>query len=167
MKNERAKGPMQSALVLVLCGVFALTALGSTLLGSGVYRACVENGERNSTCRTVLNYLAGQVRRGDNGSLSVGSFGGSDALILSEEAAGSVYDTVVYCYGGSLYELYCERGSQLPPESGTELCALDGLDIEVRDGLVCFTADDSGRSLSISVLARAGVSSGGAYEEVR
>ena len=167
MRREGRTGGMQGLLVLALCGVFAFLALGSTLLGSGVYRSGVRQSEENSARRTVLSYLANQVRQGDNGQIGVTSFGGGDALVLTSTVDGVLYDTVIYCFDGSLRELYCERGLGLLPEDGTVLTALDGLEIGLEGGRLCFDARLGDKSFSISAAPRAGAALwNSTYEEV-
>lgn len=167
MRRGSRAGGLPGLPVFALCALFAFLALGSALLGSGVYRSCVRQGEENSARRTVLSYLVNQVRQGDNGSIGVTTFGGGDALVLTSAADGVLYDTVIYCFDGSLRELYCERGLGLLAQDGTALTALDGLEIGLEGGRLRFDARLGESRFSVSAAPRAGAARwDGAYEEV-
>ena len=101
---------LRSAAVFVLCGLFAVLAMGLALLSSGVYRSTTAESDRNFTRRTALSYLVNQIRQADGtGRVAVGTFGGSDALALTEHLDGTEYVTILYCLDGQLRELYTGR----------------------------------------------------------
>lgn len=127
MKLTGRGGGLRTILVVVLCALFFLMAMGITLLGSGIYRDTVATSDQNFTCRTALSYLVNQVRRGDLADgVTVGSFGESDAILLHE--AG--YVTILYCYEGQLRELYMEEGLDLLPADGLAVMPLAGLELD-------------------------------------
>ena len=87
---------LRSAAVFVLCGLFAVLAMGLALLSSGVYRSTTAESDRNFTRRTALSYLVNQIRQADGtGRVAVGTFGGSDALALTEHLDGTEYVTIL------------------------------------------------------------------------
>lgn len=132
---------LRSAAVVALCGLFAVLAMGLALLSSGVYRSAAAAADENFTRRTALSYLVNQVRRADEaGCVSVGSFGGSDALFLTEHLGESDYVTVLYCYDGSLRELYTESTVVLTPADGMAILDLQSLAISRGEGTLTFTA---------------------------
>ncbi|WP_286734021.1 DUF4860 domain-containing protein [Intestinimonas sp. UBA1698] len=156
MSPALPRGGLRSAAVFALCALFAVLAMGLTLLASGAYRDTAAVAEVNYTRRTALSYLVHQVRRSDaDGCVYVESFGGGDALALVEPAGGSSYITLLYCYGGQLRELYVEEGYPLLPEDGLPVLELSSLDIRAEGGLLCFTATASdGTVSSVSVAPR-------------
>ena len=90
MSPALPRGGLHSAAVFALCALFAVLAMGLTLLASGAYRDTAAVAEVNYTRRTALSYLVHQVRRSDaEGCVYVESFGGVDALALVEPAGGS------------------------------------------------------------------------------
>ena len=144
----------QSLTVFLLCAVFFFTAIVLALAGSSLYRSVAAAADRSYTARTALSYLTNQVRRGDTqDGLSVSAFGDGDALVLTEtDGDGFSYLTRLYCYEGSLYELYTPSDVALSPEDGTALLDLSGLSIDWSGGLLTFTiTDESGWSQAISV----------------
>ena len=160
MSLPHAQGGLRTAAVFALCGLFAILAMGLTLLASSVYRNTVFDADRNFTHRTALSYLVNQVRRGDSAQgVSVEQFGGGDALRLTEHLDdGSAYVTLLYCFDGQLRELYMEEGGGLMPEDGLAILPLETLALEAEDGLLRISVtDESGETFSTDVSPRTGV----------
>lgn len=153
---------LRSAAVIALCGLFAVLAMGLALLSSGVYRTAAAQSDVNFTRRTALSYLVNQVRRADEaGCVGVGTFGDSDALVLTEHIEGADYLTYLYCYDGALRELYQEAGTGLLPRDGAPMLELEGLDIHGEDGLLTLTVTaPGGEASTVSLSPRCG------FEEV-
>lgn len=146
-----------SVTVFLLCALFFFLAMALTLLSSGVYRSVAAASEENYTLRTALSYLTNQVRAGDaQGTLSLTSFGGGDALQRTEaDSDGFSYVTRLYVYDGWLRELYTPADLELAPEDGTPVMELSGLEIQSESGVLTFTVTDSdGLTAQVSVAAR-------------
>lgn len=159
MKIHSGGNGLRRVVVVCLAGLFALLAMGVTLLGTGVYRAVAGDADANSTQRTALSYVVNQIRRADAGGVAVGTFGGADALRLTETSEdGSVYVTLIYCFEGSLMELYMEEGTGLAPEDGMPLLELSSLDLSVSEtGGLDITASDGAHRWSVTLYPRTGV----------
>ncbi len=99
--------------------------------------------------------LANQIRRCDiQGGVSVGSFEGYDALILTE----GNYVTYLYCRAGELCELYMEEGTGLTGADGVAVLPLQSLAIERKGALVHLTVTgEDGEPRSLDVAPRSGV----------
>ena len=146
-------GALKSAATLALAALFFVLAIGSALLGSGVYRRVAAESAETSARRTALAYLGNQLRRADRqDGIQIGTFGGSDALYLYE---GDYY-TCIYCYGGALRELYTERGAELLPEDGVELLDLAGLTVAPESGTLTLTVSTGAGDASLSLTPRCG-----------
>lgn len=158
---NREHSGLRSAAVFSLCGLFAVLAMGVTLLAAGVYRTVTVQGDRNDTRRTALSYLVNQTRRADQmGGIEVTDFGG-DALELSEEVDGVTYVTLIYCYEGQLRELYMEADAGLGPEEGIPILKLKNLKISTENKQITFTiTDGEGDISSASITPQCG------FEEV-
>lgn len=155
MNPSKSGRSLRTALVLVLCALFFVLAMGITLLGSGVYRGVVSASDRNYTQRTALSYLINQVRR--SGTVAVGSFERCPALDLGGSGEEADYHTVLYVYDGQLRELYTQRGSGLTPADGIDILPLAGLELTLEDGLISITVTgEDGTSYSASVAPRTG-----------
>ena len=159
MKTHSGGAGLRRVVIVCLAALFALLAMGVTLMGTGVYRAVVDDANANSAQRTALSYVVNQIRRADAGGVSVGAFGGGDALRLTETGGdGSVYVTLIYCFEGSLRELYMEEGTGLAPEDGMALLELSSLDLSVTEnGGLDITVSDGVHQWSVSLYPRTGV----------
>lgn len=164
MKTNSGGAGLRRVVIVCLAALFALLAMGVTLMGTGVYRSVADDAETNSAQRTALSYVVNQVRRADAGGVAVGSFGGGDALRLTETAEdGSVYVTLIYCFDGALRELYMEEGAGLTPEDGMAVLALSSLSLAVSEGGgLDISAGDGASSWSVTLYPRTGVEEVGA-----
>lgn len=150
---------VRNIMVLLLIAAFFLLAMGITLFGSSVYRSVVAASSQNYTHRTALSYLANQIRRCDiRGGVSVGSFEGYNALVLTE----GDYVTYLYCREGELCELYMEEGTGLTAADGVAVLPLQSLAVEQKGALVHLTVTgDDGESRSLDVAPRSGAEEAG------
>ncbi|OUN05300.1 hypothetical protein B5G43_13505 [Flavonifractor sp. An92] len=160
MNPSKSGRSLRTALVVVLCALFFVLAMGITLLGSSVYRGVVAASDRNYTQRTALSYLINQVRRSP--SVGVGSFELCPALDLGGSGEEADYHTVLYVYDGQLRELYTQRNSGLTPADGTAILPLEDLQVALENGLITLTVTtEDGKSYSASVAPRVGAVSSG------
>ncbi|HPE15483.1 MAG TPA: DUF4860 domain-containing protein [Oscillospiraceae bacterium] len=158
---RRRSGSLNTAAVLSLCAAFFLLAMGLAVMASGVYRSVVSASDLDYTRRTALGYLVNQIRRGDVAEgVAVGSFGGVDAIFLTQDEAGSRYTTCLYCYEGELRELYVDASllGDFSPSDGIAVLPLSSLSVRLSDGVVNLEAEDEdGVRSSVSVAPRCGV----------
>ena len=123
MRRFKSKHYMDGLLILLLFGVFAVSILAVLLSGAGVYRRLAERDDRAYDRRTAVQYVATRVRQADRaGAVSVRSFEGCPALILSEEIEGEVYETRIYHYDGYIRELFVSAEGEFLPEDGERCC---------------------------------------------
>lgn len=146
---------LKSALIFAIGGIFLVLAAIVALLSSNVYRGVSESSEENFSQRTVLSYVANQVRAADiEGGVAVGQFGGSDAVVLTE----GEYHTVLYYYDGWLMELYTEAELGLGPEDGTQILEVESLDFSIADGkLLCSAVHLDGTTSEVVLRPNCGV----------
>lgn len=122
--------------LLVLC-VFAVCVLGVLLAGAQVYGRLTDRGQQTYNHRTAAQYIATRVRQADRaGSVAVEDFGGTQALVLREEAAGKTYLTRVYCHDGSLRELFTPESGAFSPDDGEVLLPVDALRLNLEDSIL-------------------------------
>lgn len=155
LSEQNRGGALRTAVVLALCAVFLILAMGIALMGSGVYRGTVAASNENFTRRTALSYLVNQIRRGDiAGGVAVGSLEGADAVVLTEGA----YVTYLYCRDGQLRELYMEAGTGLTAADGVPVLPLDALSVTLEGARITLTVTaGDGTRHSVSVTPRSGV----------
>lgn len=142
---------------LLLFCIFAASLALVVMSGAGVYRDVADTLESQYSERVALDYIAARIRGYDAaGQVSIREFAGASALVLSEEADGTEYETVIYCRGGALCELYREAGEELGADAGEEIIAAVDMSFEMAaDGLVRVTCTaDGGRSEELLIALR-------------
>lgn len=120
--------------ILTLFFVFALSALTLVILGANVYRTTVDHMNSNFDNRTSYAYITQKIRQNDEaGTISVGTFDGCDALIMTSEVNETIYNTYLYEYDGNLCELLARADIEMTKEGGTAVLALDSFSIDMVD----------------------------------
>jgi hypothetical protein len=154
---------LDTAVVLLLMGMFVLLAIGVLILGISVYNNTNDLSSRNYAERTALSYISNQLRRADaNGDIESREIGGAEALVFTQDFDGVNYLTCLYCYDGQLRELFTEEGSVQEAASGVPIMPLAGLSFKFSDGAitVTITTDETGNSRSLILAPRSGLSGG-------
>lgn len=116
MRKQSSAGTLAS---LILACTFGATLLLSLATGAGVYRRVEGRVEESSQSRVGLSYITARLHAYDQaGVVETGSFGDGGAVFLCEELDGLPYESILYVYNGSLMEMLCEKGGEMPPEFG-------------------------------------------------
>ena len=133
MNMKRNNGKTNALLALLLFGLFAVCILSVLLTGADAYRRLARRDQHSYDGRTAVQYLSTRVRQADGvGQVSVRSFEGADALVLTEEIEGQTYETLVYCHDGFLRELFSAAGSEFLPEDGEKVLEAQALVLELE-----------------------------------
>lgn len=145
MREERRQNHITALAAVTLLAVFAVSILLALLAGAGAYRRLVDRDAAAFDTRTAAQYLATRVRQNDVGyerpdetAVTVEDFWGADCLTLKEWNGGYVsqYVTRLYCYDGSLWELYTAADVEAELTDGERVMELDGLELSLEDGLL-------------------------------
>lgn len=116
--------------ILTLFFVFALSALTLVILGANVYRTTVNHMNSNFDNRTSYAYITQKIRQNDEaGTITVGTFDGCDALIMTSEVNNTIYNTYLYEYDGNLCELLARADIEMTKEGGNAIMPLDSFKI--------------------------------------
>lgn len=111
-----------NAFVFLLIGLFSLTSLTLTLVGTRVYRSVTNSAAQNSDSQIVLSYLRNKVRAFDTqGSVILDERNGMPVLCLYESVDGQRYETSIYAYRGAIWERFAPAGDVFDPENGERL----------------------------------------------
>ena len=149
MKKSETKTHIESLLVLVLFGVFAICILSVLLTGAGTYKRLVDRQQASYEERTVPQYIATKVRQADMaGTVSIGDFCGVEALELIELPARE-YVTRIYCYDGYLRELFSTATGSFEPETGEKILEAQQVDFVLEDNQlsVAVTGTDGNKTV--------------------
>ena len=147
MKKQPIKHQIDGLIALLLFGVFSVCILAVLLTGADAYRRLTDRDRAAFDRRTTLQYIATRVRQADTqDGVRVGEFNGVDALIFSEEDG---FITRIYCYDGSIRELYAEESIELTLEAGEPIMTAGPLGFSMADGRLTVTSGEDSLTLSL------------------
>ena len=128
-KNPR-KHTVDILFVITLFAVFAISVMTLTGVGARVYESIVNRMDESFNSRTAFTYISNKVHQSDaDGNVTLGEFGGVEALIISEEIDNITYNTYLYYYDGYLKELFTRAGQNFDPKYGDDILALEGFEV--------------------------------------
>lgn len=139
MREERRQNHITALAAVTLLAVFAVSILLALLAGAGAYRRLVDRDAAAFDGRTAAQYIATRVRQSDGAdAVAVEDFCGLPCLTLKEwnGGDGSQYVTRLYCYDGSLWELYTAADVEAELTDGERVLDLAGLELSLEDGLL-------------------------------
>lgn len=155
MKRNSVKHKLDGLAALLLFAVFAVCILMVLLTGADAYRGLTQRDDLAHEERTCAQYIAQRVRQADaQGRVNLEDFGGADCLLFG---AGEDYETRVYCWEGSLMELYSAPEDGLGPEDGEPIMAIQGMEISGTEReLIVDITDSQGRPQRVCLALRGG-----------
>ena len=155
---KRQSEHLEGLMALLLFGVFAVCLMVVLLTGADSYQGLTRRDQASSDGRTCAQYLATRVRQADiDQSVTVGEFGGGDALCFTQSIVGDDYVTRVYVYDGWLMELFCKADSNLEPEDGERIMTADSFSASEEDGLLRLAiAPADGETVELLLSLRSG-----------
>lgn len=137
--------------------VFALSALTVILLATRIYQSTTENSSLNYTSRTSLSYISEKIHQQDQeGSVSLGTFDGCEALVFRQETSGAVYFTYIYAYQDELKEIFLKQGASTDAAAGQTILKVKDFSMsQLSDSLFSFQCtDEAGQKASTVVGVR-------------
>lgn len=132
MKPTRSTGihVLPGLFVFVLIGLFALSALTLTLIGTRVYRRATDTAAQVGSSQMVLSYLGNKIRTFDTqDAVRLETRDGLPVLCLRETLDGEVYETLIYVYRDMLWERFAAAEDAFDPEGGEQLAKVRSLTV--------------------------------------
>ena len=162
MRGKLQRHSIESAFVLILFAVFAMTVVAVLALGANSYQKLVERDNDGYNKWIVTSYVAAKIRSNDvRGKIQVGGFAsaeeedGIETLHLYRESEGEKYDTRIYYYDGYIYELFTLADLHFDPEAGNVVMEARRLSFEREGDVVHITSvDTEGRTNTAAVSLR-------------
>lgn len=145
---------------IALFFIFTLSALMVVLLAARIYQSSVENSSRNDTARTALSYISEKMHQNDmDGSVSLGTFDGCDALILKQDYNGDSYTTYIYAHDNALKELFIKDGANADASNGKKILDIESFSMtQVNENLFrfdCIDKDEHSASIVVGLASEA------------
>ena len=133
MKNDGHRN-ITRLLTLVVFGAFALCVAAVLLTGAGTYRTLTQRGSAAHSQRIAARYLTTRFQQA--AAVQVEDFCGLPALTDREEIDGKTYVTRVYCYEGTLRELFAAENAPVAPGDGEVILEAESLTFSRADQLL-------------------------------
>lgn len=136
---------LETAFVILLLSLFAITTFVLVLLGVKQYRSTADAMDHNYEIRTATSYLKEKVRQSDiNSSLTIGELYDIPSLTITSTINNQRYCTYIYYYDGYLRELFIEENAVYSVESGQQIIPLQNLSFEsISSDVIKATITDS------------------------
>ncbi len=130
--------------VLSLFCLYTLSALFLAVIGANVYERNVAISEANYNIRTSALYVTEKARQSEAlNRIRVDSFNENDALVLSREVDGQIFETWIYVEDDFLSEVLVPAGTTLIPGIGQKIMPLAALDLSMEtNGLLEISVTD-------------------------
>lgn len=143
--NTNKKHMIDLLFPVTLLFVFAVSSLTVILLAANIYQTVTKSASLHYSARTSLAYVSEKIHQNDaGGAVSLGTFDGTDALILQQTIDGNAYYTYIYEYENNLMELFVKDGVEASLSAGhIILPTADFTMEELKDGLFRFSCTDA------------------------
>ena len=136
MKKRPIRHQIDGLIALLLFGVFSVCILAVLLTGADAYRRLTDRDQAAFDRRTTLQYIATRVRQADRADgVRVDDFNGVSAL--------------VYCWNGSIMELYAEEALDLTLEAGEPVMEAEAVEFSMEDGRLRISSGEDSLILSL------------------
>ena len=151
----RASHSISGLFAFLLLGLFAIFSTVMVLLGARAYRGVTDTQHRHNAERIAPAYLRSMVRGADEQNVLRVEAGedGSDMLVIEQTYDDELATTYIYCHEGVLRERFISADVEFRPEDGEEVCALQGLKLNLQPGLleVRLLHEDHTQSMNIAL----------------
>lgn len=142
--NGRRGRAVSGAFVFLLLGVFAVFATLLVLLGARAYQSTVNRSEAHAAGRVLESFVMNAVRADDAaGAVSVETVDGLSALHIAYDYDGELYDKWIYCWDGSLRELFTSRDIGFDAAGGEPVCAAESMYLTRSGSLITAEITDT------------------------
>ncbi len=121
--------------VLILFFLYAASALVVSLIGANIYSNTVATSQRNYNVRTSVLYITEKVRQSETvDGVRIDSALGSDALVLSLDLDGEIFETWIYVENEQLTEVFVPKDTPIVPNIGQNIMPLKSMTLENENG---------------------------------
>lgn len=162
LKLKRDKVGVDLIFILILFGVFILSAIFVILFGSRIYKRTVDDMDNNFSRRTATEYITEKLHRNDfSDGVCVSECNGIRTLRMTAASEPAIYYTYIYYYDGYLREITQREDYPLNPETGTEIMKISDFSISSQGNLFDISVtDENGTANSFRVSLRSCSESG-------
>jgi len=136
---------ISQAFVFLLLGIFAVFSTLIVLLGAQLYREIVDQTDIHNSRRVLYSYVSNAVRGNDaTNTIHTEKIGDVDMLVFDWVVDDECYETYIYCYEGTLRELFTSQDQEFDPDYGEVICEANAFRPVLSDGLLEIYVEDAG-----------------------
>ena len=140
MKKHRIHALFPILLFLIV----TLFALFLIVLSAKIYKNTTENSHLNHQARIALSYVSEKLHQQEDCPVTLSSYDGIDALMITQTYGESRYDTYVYYYDGAIRELFIKENTKASLSDGKPILEVLDFSMEqITEDLFYYTCTDS------------------------
>ena len=139
LRNKKGYTLVELMFVMVLLLLFGILTFELVVSGSNAYKNVIRGRNTASELRVALSYMDMRLRQNDEAGLirvDKNPLNQGDALVITEEYEGDIYETWIYCDEGKLREAIVKKGETPDNSISTEVADIDRLAVDYRNGAV-------------------------------
>lgn len=150
MKNSK-QFSFQFVFIMLLFLMIVILSVMIILLGKNIYENINEDRNTNYELRVSLSYIANKVRQADKeNSVELRKLNDNYAVVINEVYDEEEYETWIYFYDNSIYEILIDANSTFDLADGMKIVNVDYMEISaIKDNLYKFAARSNDKSAEL------------------
>ncbi|MPN49156.1 hypothetical protein SDC9_196770 [bioreactor metagenome] len=130
---------------MMLFLIIVMLSVMTIVMGKNIYSNINEDRKNNYELRVGLSYIANKIRQSDkNDAVVIKDINGTPAVVIKEIYDDLNYETWIYYYDNSIYELLTDEGSTFNLSDGMKIIEVHSFDIfKINDGLYKFSISNN------------------------
>lgn len=151
IKGNNKQFSFHLVFIILLFVMIATMSLMIILHGKNIYSSINEDRASNYEKRVSLSYIANKIRQSDKDkNVRIENLYGENAIVINEKYDDVVYETWLYFYNDSIYEMFTDKGVKFNLEDGMKIMEIEGFVIEeINENLYKFTAINNEESTEL------------------
>lgn len=131
--------------IMLLFLVMVILSFMMILAGKNIYNNINEDRKNNYDIRVTLSYVANKIRQADRSDgIDIREINDNNALVIRETYDDVNYETWIYYYNDSLYEIFIDEGSDFELIDGNEILKIEDFDIlKLKENLFKITVNSA------------------------
>lgn len=141
--NSPNQFSIQFVFVMLLFLIIVILSVTIILLGRNIYNNINSDRKDNYEVRVSLSYIANKIRQADRcDAVDIKDINGDPAVVIKETYDDINYETWIYNYDNSLYEILIDEGNTFNLSDGMKIIEVDSFDIlKIKENLYKFSVN--------------------------
>ncbi len=114
--------------------LFAICSLIIIVIGIENYKGMLAENDKKFAAYSSSKYISNKIKAyNKEGCVKIKTIDDIDCIILAESIDNQSYNTMIYCYNGSLYENFMSDEDIFRPDNGIEVFKISEMNVEKID----------------------------------